>query len=77
MMDVVPAIERIAAQAEKNASQSFGDDYVGNRFPSFHIADILAGLIGAAVVWGIIRYRRANAKKFREGVEYGSARWSA
>lgn len=46
-----------------------------NRFPSFHIADILAGLIGAAVVWGIIRYRRANAKKFREGVEYGSARW--
>lgn len=46
-----------------------------NRFPSFHIADILAGLIGAAVVWGIIWYRRANAKKFREGVEYGSARW--
>lgn len=29
MMDVVPAIERIAAQAEKNASQSFCDDYVG------------------------------------------------
>lgn len=46
-----------------------------NRFPSFHIADILAGLIGAATVWGIIWYRRANAKKFREGVEYGSARW--
>lgn len=48
-----------------------------NRFPSFHIADILAGLIGAAIVWGIIWYRKANAKKFREGVEYGSARWSA
>lgn len=46
-----------------------------NRFPSFHIADILAGLIGVAIVWGIIWYRRANAKKFREGVEYGSARW--
>lgn len=45
--------------------------------PSFHIIDIAVGVIGAAVVLAIIKYRQANAKKFRQGVEYGSARWSA
>ena len=44
-------------------------------FPSFHIIDILVGIIGALIVWAVIKYRRANAKKFRQGVEYGSARW--
>lgn len=43
-------------------------------FPSFHIIDILFGIIGAHIVWAVIKYRRANAKKFRQGVEYGSAR---
>lgn len=43
--------------------------------PSFHIIDIAVGVIGAAVVLAIIKYRQANAKKFRQGVEYGSARW--
>ena len=43
--------------------------------PSFHIIDITVGVIGAAVVLAVIKYRQANAKKFRQGVEYGSARW--
>lgn len=46
-----------------------------NPLPSFHPLDLLSGLVGAAVLCGIVRYRRANAKKFRQGVEYGSARW--
>lgn len=46
-----------------------------NPLPSFHPLDLLSGLVGAAILWGIVQYRRANAKKFRHGVEYGSARW--
>ena len=44
-------------------------------FPSFQPVDILAGVIGAVAVKGFIYYRGKNAKKFRQGVEYGSARW--
>lgn len=44
-------------------------------FPSFHILDIAVGILGVIIVWIIIKYRRVNAKKFRQGVEYGSARW--
>ena len=43
--------------------------------PSFHPYDLLAGMIGAVAVKGFIYYRSKNAKKFRQGVEYGSARW--
>ncbi|MDI9243280.1 VirD4-like conjugal transfer protein, CD1115 family [Fusibacillus kribbianus] len=46
-----------------------------NPFPSFHIIDLLVGVTGALIIWTMIRYKRANAKKFRQGVEYGSARW--
>lgn len=45
--------------------------------PSFHIVDLLVGVAGALAIKGIIYLRSKNAKKFREGVEYGSARWSA
>ncbi len=43
--------------------------------PSFHPYDLLAGVIGAVSVKGFLYYRSKNAKKFRQGVEYGSARW--
>ena len=45
--------------------------------PSFHWWDLMAGFIGAAAFKGVIWYRRKNAKKYRQGEEYGSARWSA
>lgn len=44
-------------------------------FPSLYPIDLLAGVIGAVAVKGFIYYRGKNAKKFRQGVEYGSARW--
>lgn len=44
---------------------------------SFHILDLSAGVIGALAVKGILYVRSKNAKKYRKGVEYGSARWSA
>jgi type IV secretion system protein VirD4 len=46
-----------------------------NPLPSMNIYDILVGVTGAVLVRGIVYYRGKNAKKFRQGVEYGSARW--
>ena len=42
---------------------------------SFHFTDISAGIVGALAVKGILYLRSKNAKKFRKGIEYGSARW--
>lgn len=44
---------------------------------SFHILDLLIGIAGALTVKGIIYLKGKNAKKYRKGMEYGSARWSA
>ena len=48
-----------------------------NPIPSFHLWDVLVGIIGAGTIYVVVQYRRKNAKKYRQGVEYGSARWSA
>jgi len=42
---------------------------------SFHFTDISVGIVGALAVKGILYLRSKNAKKFRKGIEYGSARW--
>lgn len=44
-------------------------------FPSFYPADLLIGLAIGALLRLIIYVRSKNAKKYRKGVEYGSARW--
>ncbi len=46
-----------------------------NPLPSFHPRDLLIGAIGAAVVRAVVYFKAKNAKKYRQGVEYGSARW--
>lgn len=46
-----------------------------NPLPSLHPHDLLVGLIGAAAIWFAVYWKGKNAKKFRHGVEYGSARW--
>ena len=43
--------------------------------PSFHIRDFLAGIIGALLLRCVVYMKGKNAKKFRQGEEYGSARW--
>ncbi len=43
--------------------------------PSFHIRDLLAGIIGALLLRCVVYMKGKNAKKFRQGEEYGSARW--
>ena len=44
-------------------------------FPSLHPSDILFGLILAVVMRLVLYIRSKNRKKFRHGVEYGSAVW--
>ena len=45
--------------------------------PSFHTDDLLAGICFSAVIWLIVYQKKKNAKKFRQGIEYGSARWGS
>ena len=43
--------------------------------PSFHPFDLMVGLVGAAALKAVIYFKGKNAKKYRQGEEYGSARW--
>ena len=43
--------------------------------PSFVLTDLLIGLAGAALIRLIVYVKGRNAKKYRKGIEYGSARW--
>ena len=43
--------------------------------PSFHLMDLMMGIGFAVLIKFIIYTKSKNAKKFRQGKEYGSARW--
>ena len=48
-----------------------------NPLPSFHPSDLLVGIaVGGMLRLGVYM-KGKNAKKYRRGTEYGSARWSA
>lgn len=42
---------------------------------SFNIIDIAIGIAGAVVIRLLVYVKGKNAKKYRQGMEYGSARW--
>lgn len=42
---------------------------------SFQPRDMLIGVLGALAVRGAVYLKGKNAKKYRKGIEYGSARW--
>ena len=44
-------------------------------FPSLHLIDIFMGIGTAVLIKFIVYTKSKNAKKFRQGKEYGSARW--
>ncbi len=46
-----------------------------NPLPSFNPIDLLVGAAGGVIVKLIIYVKGKNAKKYRKGCEYGSARW--
>ena len=43
--------------------------------PSFHPRDLLIGLLCGGAIRLAVYIKGKNAKKFRQGMEYGSARW--
>lgn len=57
------------------AISGLGEIISRNPLPSFHPQDLLVGLIGAACIRAAVYIKAKNAKKYRHGVEYGSARW--
>ena len=46
-----------------------------NAAPSLHPMDLLIGIAGAVLIRLIVYFKGKNAKKYRRGMEYGSARW--
>ena len=57
------------------ALSGLGSVIVGNPLPSFHLQDLMVGAAGAAIIRAVVYFKAKNAKKYRHGVEYGSARW--
>ena len=57
--------------------------YIGQGFsaafaslaPSFHLLDLCVGAAGAVLIRLAVYSKGKNAKKYRRGIEYGSARW--
>ena len=57
---------------------SIGDGFTAafsSPWLSFHPTDLLIGITGAVVLRMAVYLKGKNAKKYRHGIEYGSARW--
>ena len=63
-----------ASEKLLHIGQGFQTAFVSSA-PSFHALDICVGILGAVLVRLAVYLKAKNAKKYRRGVEYGSARW--
>ena len=77
--DKIAAVFRLAPGTEfidklTNGFAVFGTAFA-NPLPSFHTVDLLIGLIAGALLKLAVYFKGKNRKKFRQGEEYGSARW--
>ena len=63
------------ASAKMMAVMAGLEDLFSNPLPSFHPKDLLIGVCCGAALRLAVYFKAKNAKKFRQGVEYGSARW--
>ena len=79
LFDKVGAAVRLSPGADASAKLlHLGDGFTtafSSIAPSFHPADLLIGIAGAVIVRLIIYTQGTNAKTYRRGTEYGSARW--
>ena len=57
-----------------NSLGKFGQAF-SDPMPSFNGYDLLGGIITGIGLWLIVYIKKKNAKKYRHGSEYGSARW--
>ena len=63
------------ASAKMIAVMNRFDTLFSNPLPSFHSRDLLIGAGCGIALRLVVYYKAKNAKKFRHGREYGSARW--
>ena len=77
--DKVSQAFRLAPGADLSAKiLSIGDGFASafsSLAPSFNLLDLLIGIAGAVIIRMIVHFKGKNAKKYRLGMEYGSARW--
>ena len=57
-----------------NITQGFSAAFE-SALPSIYPLDLLVGIVGAVIIRLIVYVKGKNAKKYRKGAEYGSARW--
>ena len=81
LFDKVGQAARLAPGADLSGKLlSIGDGFAAafsSLAPSLHPADLLAGTLGAALLRLAVYVKGKNAKKYRKGMEYGSARWGS
>ena len=81
LFDKVGQAARLAPGADFSGKLlSIGDGFAAafsSFAPSLHPADLLVGVLGAALIRLVVYVKGKNAKKYRRGVEYGSARWGS
>ena len=63
-----------ASEKFLHLSQGFTEAF-SSGLPSLHPLDLLAGIAGAVIVRLAVYDKGKNARKYRKGIEYGSARW--
>ena len=69
---LVPGLD--ASEKLLHIGQGFQTAFASSA-PSFHALDICVGILGAVLVRLAVYVKGKNAKKYRKGIEYGSARW--
>lgn len=77
--DKVAWLWRVSEGADASAKMIVAmngfDTLFSNPLPSFHPRDLLIGAGCGIALRLVVYYKAKNAKKFRHGKEYGSARW--
>ena len=63
------------ASAKMMAVMAGMEDLFSNPLPSFYPKDLLIGAGCGTLLRLVVYFKAKNAKKFRHGMEYGSARW--
>ena len=79
LFDKVAQAFRLAQGADlsaklMNIGQGFSAAFA-NAAPSFNPMDLLICVAGAVIIRLVIYSKQKNAKKYRKGMEYGTARW--
>ena len=77
--DKLAQVFRLAPGADLSGKLlSVGDGFttaLSSPWLSFQPTDLLIGIAGAVVLRMAVYLKGKNAKKYRHGIEYGSARW--